>query len=378
MAEFVTPSFLEKQSVDEIYKRMSDRLPEDFDKSEGSHPWNLLRPHAYETAQMAEYILPEAIKLIFPMFCENYADAMDYHAETRGLVRKAAVCATGELEITGKPGTEIPLATQFSTLSINGEAAVTFETTEDAVIGSSGVVTVNIKALLSGEIGNVAAGTIIIKLNNISGITCTNPEAVTGGTEQESTYELQQRILERDRSADASFGGSEADFKRWALSVNGTGEAIIIHPEDDTTPITIVLIDANGDPANDELCQSVYNYIMSPDEPNERLAPINSQIIVVPSTTVKLTVSATIELVEGNTIEQAKTAFLDAIKQYLAEAADAGEIRYTKIGAIISSLSMVSDYSNLLINGKQGNITVANTEIAKCDTNSVIFTSGTV
>lgn len=378
MADFVTPSFLENQSVDEIYERMSDRLPEDFDKSEGSHPWNLLRPHAYEKAQMAEFILPEAIKLIFPMFCENYADTMDHHAQTRGLVRKAAVHASGALEITGKSGTEIPSATQFSTLSVNGEASVAFETTEDAIIDSSGVVTVNVRALVAGPVGNVAAGTIIAKLNNINGITCTNPEAITGGTEQESTYELQQRILERDRSNDESFGGSEADFKRWALSVNGTGEAIVIHPKDDTTPITIVLIDANGDPANEELCQRVYDYIMRPDAPIERLSPINSPIVVVPPTTVNLTVSATIELVEGNTIEQVKKSFLEAVKLYLAEAADVGEIRYTKIGAIISSMPMVSDYSNLLINGAQNNIAIANTEIAICDTNSVIFTSGTV
>lgn len=378
MSDFILPAFLEHQSMEEIHARMIERLPVDIDASKGSHPFNLTIGTAYEKSYMAEYIITEAIKTIFPRFSENYAQIMEYHAETRGLVRKAAVFATGELEIIGKEGTEIPTGSQFSTLSVNDIEAVGFETTEYAIIDSNGVVTVPIKALKAGTSGNVAAGTIIAKLSNINGITCTNPEETSGGTEQESIEELQQRIMEFDANSDMSYGGSEADYKRWALEVNGTGNAIVVHPEDDTTPVTIVLIDANGDPANEDLCINVYKHIMRPDAPVERLAPINDQLSVVPPVTVKLTVTATIELAEGNTIEQAKNAFLDAIKTYLIEAADVGVIRWTKIGEIISSLTVVSDYSNLLINGGTSNIPVNNTEIAVCDANSVIFTSGTV
>ena len=85
MAEFKIPSFLENQGVDEVHDRMMSALPDDMDVSEGSHPWDLTMPAAYEKAYMAEFIITEAIKLIFPRYCENHVEALEYHAETRGL-----------------------------------------------------------------------------------------------------------------------------------------------------------------------------------------------------------------------------------------------------------------------------------------------------
>lgn len=378
MADFPMPSFLEGHSVDENYERMIQRMPDDFDKSEGSHVWNLTRPQAYEQAYWAEYIMPEAIKLIFPRFSENYAEIMEYHAETRGLQRKQASYATGDLEIKGKEDTEIPEDTAFSTLSINGEPSVEFRTTENAVIGSSGVVTVHIKAAIAGTSGNVPKGTIIGKLNKISGITCTNPKPTTGGTEEESIESLQARIIEYDMTKELSYGGSEADYKRWALSVNGTGGAIVIHSKDDTEPITIVLTDANGDPANTDLCNAVYNYIMRPDVPIERLAPINDRVKIVPPETVNITISATIELEDGGTIIEAKKAFMEAIKAYFVEAAEDEEIRYTKVGAVLSDVAVVADYKNLLINGATDNIAITNIQLAHITEEGINFTSGTV
>ena len=370
MAEFPIPSFLENQGVDDIHERMLKVLPENIDMSEGGHPWNLTRPTAYAAAYMAEFVVVEAIKLIFPKYAENYPDVMMDHAENRGMVRKAATYATGEITITGNANTEIPAGSSFSTASVNGEPAVEFVTTEDVVIGASGTVTVEIQAVEAGTVGNVPAGTIILKANQISGITdVTNADETSGGTEEESIEDLQKRIMEYDAMQGNSFVGSESDYKRWVLEVAGTGSAVIVPPADDSGLITIILTDANGEPANEELCEEVYNHIMRPDAPAERLAPPD---------TIVITISVIIEASYGVAIETIKESILKGLKAYMVEATQDGEVRYTKIGSLISETEGVEDYKSLLLNGGTDNISISDRQLPSIEESGLTVTAGTV
>ena len=380
MAEFPIPSFLENQGVDDIHERMLKVLPENIDMSEGGHPWNLTRPTAYAAAYMAEFVVVEAIKLIFPKYAENYPDVMMDHAENRGMVRKAATYATGEITITGNANTEIPAGSSFSTASVNGEPAVEFVTTEDVVIGASGTVTVEIQAVEAGTVGNVPAGTIILKANQISGITdVTNADETSGGTEEESIEDLQKRIMEYDAMQGNSFVGSESDYKRWVLEVAGTGSAVIVPPADDSGLITIILTDANGEPANEELCEEVYNHIMRPDAPAERLAPVNGgNIQIIPPDTIVITISVIIEASYGVAIETIKESILKGLKAYMVEATQDGEVRYTKIGSLISETEGVEDYKSLLLNGGTDNISISDRQLPSIEESGLTVTAGTV
>lgn len=380
MADFPIPSFLENKSIDEIHQKMLEQLPEDIDKSEGGHPWNLTRPTAYVAAYMAEFVVLEAIRLIFPKYSEDYADTMVDHAETRGLERKSATYATGTITITGDENTEIPAGSSFSTASINGEPAIEFITTEDAVISSTGSIDVGIMAVESGSKGNVPANTIILKANRITGIReVTNSFDTTGGTEEESIESLQSRIMDYDAAQGVSFVGSEADYKRWTLEVDGTGNAVIIPAQDDTGLIQIVLTDANGNPANEELREAVYNHIMRPDAPKERLAPINGgNIEVIAPVTVTITINVTIET-NGVVLESTiKKNMLNAISNYLIEATQDGEVRYTKIGSIISKTEGVEDYTSFTLNDGTANISLTNQQLPVITDETLIITIGTV
>lgn len=379
MADFKTPSFLEHHSIDEVYEKMMSVIPADIDKSEGSHHWNMTRGTAYLCAYWAEFIIPEALKTIFPMYCENYASVMEDHAKSRGLVRRAATKANGVLTITGKNGTEIPVGTMFSTTSVDDEPAVEFVTTAPAKIGAAESVDVDILAVTAGTVGNVPENTIILKANKITGITgCTNASETTGGTDEETVLSLQARITEYDSMQGLSFAGNPSDYKRWAMSVNGVGNAIPIEAQDDTGLVTIVLTDSNGNPANDLLIDEVYNYIMRPDAPSERLAPVNAYLSVVPPTTIELNISVTIELEEEATIEDVKTNLLTAMKNYLVEATETGEIRWTKVGSAISKVKGVADYKDLLMNGSTDNITIDITHLAVVEEDNLNLTVGNV
>lgn len=375
MADFIIPSFLEEQDTESVFERMLVNLPVDIDVSEGGHPYNLLYPTAYEISYMAEYLLAEAVKLIFPAFCDDYAEIVDYHAKTRGLSRKQPEYATGEVVVTGDVDCEIPEGTMFSTISVNGEASVDFLTTADADLGAEGVATIPVQSVLEGKVGNVPANTIVLNASRIDGITnVTNPSATTGGLEEESTATLQERIIEYDESVGYSYGGTESDYKRWALAVEGTGSVTIIAPTDDSGVIQLVLMDANGEPASQSLCTAVYSHIMSPDDESQRLAPINDKISVTAPSVLAITVSATIKLTDGSSIDEAKNSFVTAIKAYLLEAADEGEIKYTRVGSELLGIDEVDDYSGLTINGGTSNITLPSEKIPTITTANITFT----
>lgn len=378
MAEFPIPSFLENMSAEEIHAMMKAQMPGDIDMSEGGHPWNLTYPTAYIASYFAEFVVPEAIKIIFPKYAQDYADTMIDHAEMRGMERKAATFATGEITVKGDPGTEIPVGTQFSTASINGEPAVEFETTEAATIGENGSVIVNVQAIEAGTAGNVAANTIILKANKIDGISgVTNSESITGGTEAESIENLQERIMDYDNSKGVSFVGSESDYRRWSLEVDGVGSAVIIGAQDDSGLVTIVLTDANGKPANEALREAVYNHIMRPDAPSERLAPINGgNIAVVAPETIALTISVVIEADGTKSEESIKSDILEGVKTYLVEATQDAKVRYTKIGSIVSETAGVEDYNSLLVNGSVANIPINDYQLPAIEEKNLKITFG--
>lgn len=375
--EFVMPEFLEDRTFENIMQDMVEDIPGDIDMSEGNHPYNLLAPTAKQEEYFALYIIAEAIKMIFPKYCQGYDSIVDLHAEVNGMTRKEASYATGVLTISGENGTEIPAGTAFSTASINDIPSVGFVSTADAVIGAEGTVDVPIQAEEAGIIGNVSANTIILQDSPITGVTgVTNAAATSGGVEGEDTDSLIERISEYEKTQGLSFVGSDSDYKRWAEEVSGTGVATVVPPEDDSGLVTIILTDSSGKPATEELCQSVYNHIMSPDDRQKRKAPVNALLQVLPPIEVNITVAATVEVADESTISAVKTAFLSNVAAYMAQVPEDHEVKYTKIGAILSSTAGVVDYdpATLLINGGTANIQIDVNQFPQVREQDVSFT----
>lgn len=380
--EFKTPSFLQNTSVDDFFRDMKSILPADIDVSEGSHEWNMLRPTALITAKMCQFILPEVIKIFFPSW--SYGDYLDELAKIRGMTRRAATAATGTITITGAANTVIPINSMFSTASINSDPSVDYVTLAEATIPPEGVIEVEVECTKKGIIGNTPANTIIFVASKITGIkSVINTDEITGGTEVESDASLIERIEEYDATQGQSFVGNPNDYKRWAKSVDGVGEAVIISAQDDSGMVTIILTDANGAPANEQLRQAVYNYIMRPDAPGERLAPVGSFLTVSAPAELAISIKATIELVDGYNLEAVKSAFLKNLISYLATAMEEKEIKYTRISRVLSQTDGVNDYVDLQIGKKNGaygttNIPIEITELPTIAEEDLVLTSGTV
>lgn len=379
---FQTPGFLLNCSAEDFFGQMKAILPSDIDLSEGSHAWNFLMPTALAAAEICEFRLIEAVKVMFPEY--SYGEFLDGHAKARGISRRAANPAAGEITIMGIPETVIPAGSLFATVAVNDEPSVDYETLEEVKIPESGSVKVEIRCTQGGTIGNTTANTIVLVGSRLTGITgVTNEKEVAGGTEEEDDESMKSRILEYDKSQGDNFVGSASDYKRWATSVDGVGEATIITPQDDSGLVTIVLTDANGSAATEQLCESVYNYIMRPDSPGERLAPVNAFLTVVPPSTMAISIRAVVEPEEGATVESVKIAFASRLAAYLATAMDEKEIKYTRIAAALSATDGVNDFSGLemCVKGGEygtGNIPITTTQLPEVSAENIEITVGTV
>lgn len=385
MAEFTTPDFLRDYNEESIYARMRATMPEDIDLSEGGHAWNLTRPTALIAAELCEFVLPEVIRLIFAKWA--YGEYLDSHAAERNITRRAATAATGWLTVTGEPQTVIPAGTLFSTAAANGEPSIDYATMTDAKITANGTATVAIQCTQTGTVGNTARGTIVLVADRNTGITSvTNENEITGGTEEEDDEALRARIAEYDESRDTSYTGCVADYKRWATSVDGVGEATVVPAQDDTGMVTIILTDANGEPATEHLCEEVYNYIMRTDSPGERLAPVNAYLTVVPPATIAIGIKATVELEENATIQSVREAFRANLAKYLPEALEDEEVKYSRVWAVLSGTEGVNDLANLTLGVKTGdtvaystkNIPVTSYQLPSIESQDLILTEGTV
>lgn len=385
MPEFVTPEFLKNCSVDDIHKKMANEMPADIDLSAGNHAWNMTRPTAIVMAEMCEYYLVRAMELILPEW--SYGTFLEGHAKSRNLAPRAATAASGLITVTGKAGTPIPTGSLFSTAAVNDEPSVEYATTEPTTIPESGSVTIAIECTQTGIIGNTGANTIILVAGKNTGITSvTNLEEVTGGTEPETDESLRERIDEIDKSQGESYAGTPSDYKRWAKSVAGVGEATIISAQDDSGLVQIILTDSNGDPATTNLCDEVYNYIMRPDDPDQRRAPIGAYLVVNPPASMTIGIKATVELKDNATIESVKTAYAALLNAYLSEAFSDGEIKYSRVWAALASTAGVNDFTSLQIGVNDGgsikygttNIKISENQLPTISVDDLLLTAGTV
>lgn len=368
---FVLPEWHRGEAAEQIQARMMGRLPADIDNIEGGFPYDFTMPTALEEDEIMNFFLIETLKIMFPMW--SYGQYLNWHAKGVGITRRPANKASGTITVTGVPGTTIPAGTVFCVPAVSDTPAIEYTTDEAATISSPepdgngntpeyGAVEIPVTAAVGGTACNVPADTIVIMSSPITGVvSITNEEAITGGTAEEDDDSLYERIALQEQNGE-SFVGNDADYIRWAKEVNGVGTVLIDTQYEEEHPnwVKLVILDANGQPANEQILEAVYDHIMGPNNrENERLAPIGAVLFVEAPAGCSLTISVKgLELEEGATVEDVIRRFKENLEKYYIEAKEEGEVRWNMVHAIFTQTEGVEDFENLSVNGGTFNITV--------------------
>ena len=312
---FVPPSWLNDQDAETIHKRMMEALPADIDDTEGGFPWDMTMPTALEKAEMLEFHLVETLKLMQPMWA--YGEWLDYHASAA--------------HVTRRPG--------FPSLPA--------------------------RSRLQGHRLRLPAGAIAIMSTPMTGITgITNEERTTGGTEEEDDDTLRERVNEANQAAEAGFVGCDADYIRWAKEVAGVGTPFVIanwNP-DVKNSVKLVILDSNGDPANESILEAVEEHIMSPDDRINRKAPVGAILTVCAPDMVELTYSLAATLRAGYEAADVTDYLKQQLQDYYVEAKEENLLQYNRLHAIFTEAPGIFDFTDFKVNGAAKNITLAQDE----------------
>lgn len=224
-------------------------------------------------------------------------------AALKGVIRKPAEQATGQVGFTGVSGSVIPMGAQLS------RQDGTLYVTEGSITLSGGVGSGTVIASVAGTDGNCYEGTVMTLSNAITGVNAnaTTTTAFTGGADIESTDALRTRML--FTYANPPSGGSATDYIEWAEQVPGVTRAwclpngggsgtVVVYPMFDVTEAAydgfpqppsgggVATSELRGTPTATGDCLAVANYIYP-------LRPVTSLVYVYPPTAqlVNLTIA---------------------------------------------------------------------------------------
>lgn len=346
---------------------MMNTLPGDIDDMPGGFPYDFTMPAALENDKFINFHLVRALMIAFPQYA--WDEWLDLHGRQVHLERHTPEKAYGNVRVTGTPGTEIPSGTTFCTPATDTGPSIEFSSVETAIIGDDGTAMIHVLAVESGTGSNVAANTVVLMTKPRKNITeVVNLEPITGGTERESNDDFYDRISAEYQNS-MTYLGNDADYERWAKQA-GAGDCIVIAAAEGPGTVKLILIDGNGQPANEKLVQAVYDYIVSPEDRTKRLLPTAcSKLICEPAITVKVNFTITGLIFETITnIEQIKADFTAAVKAVYTKAKLEGILRYNDVRPVISNITGVTDYETFLMDGEMKNIRLDSEEYPETGT----------
>lgn len=237
-------------------------------------------------------------------------------------------------------------------------------------------------ANISGsETNKLRSGSTLIPMENIDSlVSATLGTLVIPGINQESDDKLRERW--RTVKSGPAGNGNKQHYKTWCESIAGIGRARILPLWGGENTVKAVLFSSDGFNVSSELVAKVQDYIdpiesgyvvmvdgteyVFGDGVGEGIANLGAHFLAVSAETVYLTITASVTIKDGYTMENAKNHAREQIIAYLKKLAletsdNSNEVvRISSIGSIISDLDEVLDYDyhTLKINGAGENITV--------------------
>lgn len=344
----------ESTTPETIKASILERIGTDLQTREGSYTNDLVSPMAFELWRWCMTL----DELIYAFYVDETSGIyLDKHADLLGLARKAGTRAYAAITFTGRSGVTIPAGTVF--LSASG---LEYSLVEDVTL-ADGTGTGYLQASAVGDAYNAAAGEISQILRSISGLDGWANEAAQGGADPESDAALFSRIDERRKNPATS--GNEAHYRQWALECDGVGAVKVTGLWNGPGTVRVLLAGYDRQPVDDAVVASCAAYI-------ETQRPVGASVTVLSASGTEINVAASVTLESGAVLEDVQAAFVSKLDTHLRELADesfstneaqAYTLYINRVAALLMEVPGVLDYTDLLINGASGNVTIAATAV---------------
>ncbi|WP_075353275.1 baseplate J/gp47 family protein, partial [Desulfovibrio sp. DV] len=164
---------------------------------------------------------------------------LERHAALRGISRKPAIPASGDLLVQGTPGTVVPLGESVRHVA----TGLIFLTTDQAIIGTDGWTVAPVAAAKAGVMP-VFSGEPVLFVQAPEGVLSQAGLTLSGGVAAETDAALLARLL--DYMQHPPGGGNAYDFKHWALTVAGVSRAWTFPHRRGLGSVDVAVLGADG------------------------------------------------------------------------------------------------------------------------------------
>lgn len=266
------------ETYDEIYERMKKRYEQEsgaqFDEaSDIAIRLRVLAGEIYNAQINMDWIKNQ-------MYVETATgERLDYFARQRGLERKPAKKAQGEITFfISEPIDHTIIIPKGSVAATADEVPIRFVTTEDEEITQGNdLVSVYAEAEKAGSSGNVALGKVTVAVDVPSEIEWVrNREVYVGGTDEESDEQLRERI--RDSYLRLPNGTNAAYYEQLAMTIDGIAKAKAVGKVRGYGTVD-VYVSGDGREAFDSEVNKVQSLVSSQRELNVNVRAIKASMV---------------------------------------------------------------------------------------------------
>lgn len=351
----------EDMTFENLLEEVLDEAPDDIDTRQGSIFYDAV---AAITLKIAKLYSDLGLVIDMTTVATATGDALDTKAGEYGITRHDPTPARYHVNFEGivpKEGERFFTDLFFFTLRHDTENGIYYLEAEDA----------------GTECNAVLSGTIALPVGDIEGLDSATFGAIYEyGADTESDEALRARV--QSKISGPAENGNKEHYKLWCEEVDGIGRARIYPLWNGPNTVKAVLVDSNGNPCSKTKISEVQNYVdpatrgytttvdgkiyVVGDGLGEGRANIGAHFTAMSAQGLPVNISFTAEPAENYTAETIKPEVEKAVGEYLQKlCVNAKEtidvvVRLTTIGGILSDLSCIVDYSNLLLNGEAKNI----------------------
>lgn len=241
----------------------------------------------------------------FPQSADG--EYLDLHAALRGVERRSAARAQGVIAFETSQPARTELVIPAGTVCLTA-GLVRFETLEEGAIQAGETQTlIPAQAVEPGAAGNVAAGAIrSMAVAPVGVSTCRNPQAFTGGSDEENDGDLRARVLETYRRLPN--GANAAYYQQEAMSFEEVAAAAVLPRARGVGTVDVVVSTVQGLPGEELLGKLRAHF-----EARREIA-VDVQVRAPEVKEVDLEVA--VAPAEGYTAQEAKTAARAALESW--------------------------------------------------------------
>lgn len=334
------------RSFKQILESMKSRIGTEADRREGTWTADNLQAVANELARIYEEDIDTILPQAFVMTAAG--KNLDSCCNDYGIIRRPSTAAEVMVQLQGEPGTYEWVQLSAGDISFIVSESFTIRRGEDGT--ENGSVIVRAVCDQTGEIGNVAAGSID-QAGDRRITKVFNPDAAEGGFDTESDDALRERTLEHIRTPANS--GNIAHYVQWAKEVSGVSKVRVYDLARGPGTVDVVIIADGNEAAPPKLIEAVENHI-------EEQRPIGADVLVVSGQAVDINVVADVIVKAGYTSESIRNSFYPLLLEHCEAVAFSSQIiSYLGIVNVLFDCPGVIDVVSFTINGQSESLHLA-------------------